>query len=121
MMIFGTLYRMKEEASFIKSVFCIWYGYAWVSSLADASQLISLAILGLKLEDAFNAPYLADSFTDFWARRWNLLVAAQLRELCYEPIVQGSVDTLYTKIHSLFFRKVDRTKAVLSEEESATC
>lgn len=111
---------MNEEASFIKSVFCIWYGYAWMSNLSDSSQLISIAVLGLKLEDAFNEPYLANSFSDFWARRWNLIVAAQLKELCYEPFVHGSLNGLKTKTHSLFSREVDCTKAVLSEEKSVT-
>eukprot|EP00238_Polyblepharides_amylifera_P013141 CAMPEP_0196575448 /NCGR_PEP_ID=MMETSP1081-20130531/4924_1 /TAXON_ID=36882 /ORGANISM="Pyramimonas amylifera, Strain CCMP720" /LENGTH=167 /DNA_ID=CAMNT_0041893753 /DNA_START=679 /DNA_END=1182 /DNA_ORIENTATION=+ len=34
-------------------------------------------------------PYLSTSLRDFWGRRWNLTAGYTLRELIYEPIVEG--------------------------------
>jgi len=82
---------MQEEVTLVKSVLGGWYFYGWLSGLQDISQFFSLLILNIQLQENFNHPYLSDSFSDFWARRWNLVMGAQLRDLCYEPVVQGKV------------------------------
>uniref|UniRef100_A0A7N0TSQ1 Wax synthase domain-containing protein n=1 Tax=Kalanchoe fedtschenkoi TaxID=63787 RepID=A0A7N0TSQ1_KALFE len=41
---------------------------------------------GLELEPQFNEPYLATSLSDFWGRRWNLVVTSILRPTVYEPV-----------------------------------
>eukprot|EP00210_Caulerpa_lentillifera_P001675 g1610.t1 len=85
----GYFYKLRQEIDFVKSVLCFWYLYGWVSGLQDITQFLSLLVLNIRQEENFNHPYLSDSFSDFWARRWNLVMAKQLRELCYEPIIQG--------------------------------
>eukprot|EP00210_Caulerpa_lentillifera_P006893 g6590.t1 len=89
MLIACYLFTTKKDTSFIRDVYFCWYAYTWGSSMQDASLVISLLVVNLKLEDSYNQPYLADSFTDFWARRWNRVMGTQLRDLCYEPVVDG--------------------------------
>ncbi len=36
-------------------------------------------------------PWLATSFGEFWARRWNVNTSYALRYLCYDPICEGSM------------------------------
>lgn len=89
MLVSGYVYAISEPRSFLGSVACMWYCYGWGSCLQDVSLLVSLLLVNIKLEDSFDQPYLADSFSDFWAKRWNRVMSAQLRDLCYEPIVDG--------------------------------
>eukprot|EP00210_Caulerpa_lentillifera_P006890 g6587.t1 len=82
-------YAITENHSFMNSVACAWFVYVWGSMIQDVSLFISLLVVNLKLEDSFDRPYLADSFSDFWSKRWNRVMQTQLRDLCYEPLVQG--------------------------------
>jgi alginate O-acetyltransferase complex protein AlgI len=70
---------------------------AWVGVSAYAFQLyfdfsgysdmaIGLArMLGFEIPRNFNAPYLADSITDFW-RRWHISLSTFFREYLYIPL-----------------------------------
>eukprot|EP00210_Caulerpa_lentillifera_P006824 g6523.t1 len=89
MLISGYFYAFTKKRSFANSIACAWYGYAWGSVIQDVSLCISLLVVNLKLEDSFDQPYLADSFSNFWSKRWNRIMQTQLRNLCYEPLVQG--------------------------------
>ncbi|KAJ0267052.1 Wax synthase domain-containing protein [Hirschfeldia incana] len=42
--------------------------------------------LGCDIEPQSNEPYLATSLQDFWGRRWNLMVAAILRQAVSNPV-----------------------------------
>lgn len=42
-------------------------------------------ILGFKLQENFNTPYLATSFTDFW-RRWHISLSSWIKEYLYIPL-----------------------------------
>jgi hypothetical protein len=37
----------------------------------------------------FDAPWLAASLADFWAKRWDLAAGNTLRHLAYEPLLEG--------------------------------
>ena len=45
-------------------------------------------MLGIQLEAAFDKPFLAHSVSDFWGRRWNLLVSNLLRVSVYDPMLR---------------------------------
>eukprot|EP00210_Caulerpa_lentillifera_P006884 g6581.t1 len=89
MLVSAYFYSVTEKRSFINSVACAWHSYALGSMIQDFSLCISLLVVNLKLEDSFDQPYLSDSFSDFWSKRWNRVMQTQLRDLCYEPLVQG--------------------------------
>ena len=42
-------------------------------------------ILGFRLRENFNTPYLATSFTDFW-RRWHISLSSWIKEYLYIPL-----------------------------------
>lgn len=55
--------------------------------LAAAAVIASLLLpRGLQLEPQFDAPYLSTSLTDFWGRRWNIMVSSILRPSVYLPV-----------------------------------
>jgi len=84
------LFIMQEKTSLVLSMITGWQSYGWLLGFQDISLFFSLLILKIKLQDSFNQPYLSDSFGDFWARRWNLVMAKQLKELCYKPVIEGT-------------------------------
>jgi alginate O-acetyltransferase complex protein AlgI len=69
----------------------------WVSAAANSFQfyftfagythlIIGLALLvGFKLPENFNNPYLATSITDFW-RRWHMSLSYWIRDYVYVPL-----------------------------------
>lgn len=54
-------------------------------------MMLCLLTLGIKLGANFDKPYLATSMTDFWSRRWNLIMGEQLRSIIFNPIVAGQL------------------------------
>jgi len=61
--------------------------YITPSLIFDGVSLLASAALGIEIEPAFNKPFLSDSLTDFWGRRWNLLVSNLMRVAVYEPVL----------------------------------
>jgi len=63
--------------------------YTIIGLVMDSTAFVAAAVFGLTLAPHFNKPFLATSAADFWARRWNLVAGAMLRDLVYAPIVEG--------------------------------
>lgn len=73
------------------------FGYAWLGVAAFTIQIyfdfsgysdmaLGLArIVGFRLKENFNLPYIATSFTDFW-RRWHISLSTWIREYLYIPL-----------------------------------
>jgi hypothetical protein len=61
--------------------------YITPSLIFDSVSLLASAALGIETEPAFNKPFLSDSLTDFWGRRWNLLISNLMRVAVYEPVL----------------------------------
>jgi hypothetical protein len=61
--------------------------YITPSLIFDSVSLLASVALGIETEPAFNKPFLSDSLTDFWGRRWNLLISNLLRVAVYEPVL----------------------------------
>ncbi|KAJ3016015.1 hypothetical protein HKX48_004271 [Thoreauomyces humboldtii] len=45
--------------------------YIWMGGVADLLIGISEPVLGIRMRDMFDSPFLASSVRGFWARRWN--------------------------------------------------
>ena len=64
--------------------FQIYFDFAGYTDMGRGSALM----LGIKLPDNFNFPYLANGFTDFW-RRWHISLSTWLRDYLYIPLGGG--------------------------------
>eukprot|EP00210_Caulerpa_lentillifera_P001781 g1711.t1 len=81
--------RQSPEGSFLKTFVCNWHCYFLLSGMQDIALLLSLLTLNLQLEDNFNKPWMSTSISEFWNARWNRVMGAQLREVCYNPMAEG--------------------------------
>eukprot|EP00210_Caulerpa_lentillifera_P001780 g1710.t1 len=87
--LFAYLFKMAQEGSFVRSCICTWYIYFFFSGIQDMTLLLSLLTLNLQLEENFNKPWMSTSISEFWNARWNRVMGAQLREVCYNPMAEG--------------------------------
>jgi len=67
--------------------------YFMASGLADLSSGLFM-LAGVDAREIFNAPFLAQSPTDFWAHRWNLLVSEFLRRTFFLPLARNGAPVL---------------------------
>eukprot|EP00210_Caulerpa_lentillifera_P001726 g1658.t1 len=88
---FAKIAKQTEDFTFQQSVAHSWFFYFWLTTLEDANEVISLITLNIKLTSNFNAPYLATSVSNFWAKRWNLIVQQLLSNNFYDPVLEGSL------------------------------
>jgi len=76
--IFNTWTSWLAAASYSIQIYCDFAGY---SSMAIGVSLL----LGLKIEDNFNFPYLSDNVREFW-RRWHITLSEWIRDYIYIPL-----------------------------------
>lgn len=86
---------------------------AWVGALAYTFQIyfdfsgysdmaIGLCkIMGFRLPENFNNPYLSSSITEFW-RRWHMTLGAWMKNYLYIPLGGNKVDTNFKLYRNLF-------------------
>lgn len=91
----------------------IGFGNAWLGLLCFTVQIffdfsgysdmaIGMArIVGFRLQENFNAPYTARSFTDFW-RRWHISLSTWIREYLYIPLGGSRVSPARTYFNLWF-------------------
>lgn len=65
--------------------------YACMGCLYDGPTKLATTLIGLQIAPLFNKPVLAESFSSFWGRRWNLCMGHSLRVLIYDPIQEGQL------------------------------
>jgi alginate O-acetyltransferase complex protein AlgI len=74
----GMLTAWLGALAFTVQIYCDFAGYS--------DMAIGLALmLGFRLRENFNQPYLAVGFTDFW-RRWHISLSTWIREYLYIPL-----------------------------------
>ncbi len=73
------------------------FGYAWLGIACFSLQIyfdfsaysdmaLGLArMMGFKLRENFNMPYISESFTEFW-RRWHISLSTWIRDYLYIPL-----------------------------------
>lgn len=71
---------------FAFQIYCDFYAYSLIAKG-------SAKILGYKLSDNFNTPYLSKSIKEFW-RRWHISLSTWFKEYLYIPLGGSRVDKL---------------------------
>ncbi len=91
------------------------FGYSWLGIITFTLQIyfdfsgysdmaLGLArMLGFRLRENFNMPYIATSFTEFW-RRWHISLSTWIKEYLYIPLGgnKGSHIKMYTNLWICF-------------------
>ncbi len=76
--LFGTVTAWMAVAAYSVEIYCDFAGYS--------SMAIGIAcMLGIRIEDNFNFPYLAGNIQDFW-RRWHITLSDWIRDYLYIPL-----------------------------------
>lgn len=75
---FGGWYLIVATALFAIQIYCDFAGYSIIAM--GAAQ-----ILGIRLMENFQSPYLAVSVADFW-RRWHISLTSWFRDYLYIPL-----------------------------------
>jgi alginate O-acetyltransferase complex protein AlgI len=87
-------------------------GFAWLALLAYTLQIYFdfsgytdmalglAAMVGIKLPENFNAPYIAESISDFW-RRWHISLSTWFREYVFFPLERRRLPFLGQQINIL--------------------
>ncbi|KAG2310645.1 hypothetical protein Bca52824_022202 [Brassica carinata] len=90
--IFGVVVHMYDYKQYMSpvvlSVIYPLHIYMELEIILMLVKLVVFITLGCDLEPQFNEPHLATSLQDYWGRRWNLMVAAILRQAIYLPVRQ---------------------------------
>ena len=63
--------------------------YFLLASVMELAASVSWMVMGLELMPHFDRPWLTTSISEFWSARWNLVIGALLRDLVYDPILEG--------------------------------
>lgn len=83
------------------------FHYAWIGIIGFSLQIyfdfsgysdMALGIarmLGFRLPENFNLPYISSSFTEFW-RRWHISLSTWIRDYLYFPLGGNKIGTLRT-------------------------
>lgn len=75
---YGGFYIIVATLLFAVQIYCDFYGY---STIAMGAAMI----LGIKLMENFDAPYLSKSVAEFW-RRWHISLSSWFRDYLYIPL-----------------------------------
>lgn len=86
-------YLIAATALFAVQIYCDFYGY---SSIAMGAA----GILGIKLTENFNAPYLSASVAEFW-RNWHISLTSWFRDYLYIPLGGSRRGTLRKQCNRL--------------------
>eukprot|EP00884_Botryococcus_braunii_P022808 jgi/Botrbrau1/9210/Bobra.0028s0006.2 len=68
------------------SVFLVLYGF--LCTVMDVVSVPAITV-GMRLAPHFSQPWLSASFTELWSKRWNLTAGTALRNLIFDPIMEG--------------------------------
>jgi hypothetical protein len=74
-----------HDSPWVEAFWALWLTWLAVSSITDFAS-VGLLLSGLHVDEAFDAPPIASSPRDFWARRWNLVVHAFLIRYVFVPV-----------------------------------
>ncbi|HID69404.1 MAG TPA: MBOAT family protein [Desulfobacterales bacterium] len=76
--LFGTVTAWLAVAAYSVEIYCDFAGYS--------SMAIGIAcMLGIRIEENFNFPYLAENIQDFW-RRWHITLSDWIKDYLYIPL-----------------------------------
>jgi hypothetical protein len=81
------VYRSSMPSLLLYIIYSL-HVYINCSLVFEGITAVVSPMLGIQLEAAYNKPFLANSLSDFWGQRWNLLVSNLLRVSIYDPILR---------------------------------
>ena len=67
-------------------------------SLTEAGYRFHLAKFGIAAPVCFDNPWASETISEFWGKRWNMVIATQLRNIFYKPVVQLTENKLYGEL-----------------------
>lgn len=100
---FGTLIPMSTGDSLLSMVLFVVQVYCDFSGYTDIGRGSAL-LLGIRLPENFELPYLAHDLADFW-RRWHMSLSYWLRDYVYIPL-GGSRKNKFANWRNLFITMV---------------
>lgn len=77
------LHRLAKEVLYAIGL------YLFMGIIMSFVGAACVGILNLRVAVHFDRPFLSQSLTDYWSRRWNLNTGYTLRFLVYDPICEG--------------------------------
>ncbi|XP_057529494.1 long-chain-alcohol O-fatty-acyltransferase-like [Amaranthus tricolor] len=77
-------YKQNLNHGLIFVIYCCML-YLFIDIIMSVSNTIVGSIMGFELFPPSDEPYLSSSISDFWGRRWNLMVTDILRHTVYKP------------------------------------
>jgi len=95
--LFSSVDVVIATVGFVAQVYCDFSGY---TDIGRGSALL----LGIRLPENFNLPYLSHDLADFW-RRWHMSLGAWLRDYVYIPL-GGSRTARFLNMRNLFLTMV---------------
>lgn len=91
--IFAGWYLIVATMLFAFQIYCDFYGYSVIAMGAAE-------ILGIKLMENFDAPYLSGSVAEFW-RKWHISLTSWFRDYLYIPLGGSRKGTLRKYINKM--------------------
>src|SRR5579859_660442 len=82
------------------SAFGLWLPVRWLAGgimffafaeMATAGLPLIAATFGVTVPPLMRSPYRSASIGEFWAKRWNIFVAAMFRKYCFTPLARHGV------------------------------
>ena len=63
--------------------------YTFLGCGFDGLACLATIMIDLEIAPHFDKPFISESFSSMWGRRWNMSVGNTLRVLIYDPIQEG--------------------------------
>lgn len=71
----------------LTSVMTLAYLYLNFSGIADIA-IVTSRLVGIRVDENFNRPYLATSVEDFW-KRWHITLTSLIRSVLFQPVLMA--------------------------------
>ncbi len=88
--------------------------YAFLGFAMDGPASLITSLIGLQIAPHFNKPFLAESLTSFWGKRWNLTISNCLRGPVYDPIYEGTESGMCTAFSCIHAHMVHLTLVIMA-------
>jgi len=98
----STAYPVIHEHWWLQTFWALWLTYFAVTAIVDLLAIAPPYLLGVPVDEVFNAPPLASSPRDFWSRRWNLLFKTLCHRHFFVPLKGTQRPVLAVSVVFLF-------------------
>lgn len=102
----GYRFSVESDLPFWRDVCLGWMLLAGTCFLEDINSLFVLAVFNIKVAANFDCPWMSQSVTEFWSKRYNLVFGQTLKDMAHSPICEGKSPQLLDPI-DLCYRILD--------------